>query len=88
MNNLEAKQEAIKNAKIFSNELDPAIVKKLKALSLRAAKVSIDDAISRSLLELSPEQIEQKIKEGDKISLTVQHFKDPTKKASYGFNDK
>lgn len=81
-------QEAIKNAKIFSNELDPAIVKKLKALSLRAAKVSIDDAISRSLLELSPEQIEQKIKEGDKISLTVQHFKDPTKKASYGFNDK
>lgn len=81
-------QEAIRNAKIFSTELDPSIINKLKAFSLRAAKVAIDDAISRALLELSPEQIEQKIKDGDKISLTVQHFKDPTKKASYGFNDK
>lgn len=81
-------QEAIRNAKIFSTELEPAIIKKLKSFSLRAAKVAIDDAISRALLELSPDQIEQKIKDGDKIALTVQHFKDPTKKASYGFNDK
>lgn len=81
-------QEAIKNTKIFSGELDTAIIQKLKGFSLRAAKVTIDDAISRSLLELSPEQIEQRIKDGDKITLTSQHFKDPTKKASYGFNDK
>jgi hypothetical protein len=40
------------------------------------------------LLELSPEQIEQKIKDGDKITLTIQHFKDPAKKRTYGFNDK
>lgn len=82
-------QDAIKNAKIFSQELEPAIIKKLKTFSLRAAKVAIDDAISRALLELSPEQIEEKIKDGDKIALTVLHFKDPAaKKASYGFNDK
>lgn len=81
-------QEAIKNAKIFSIELDPLIVKKLKGFSLRTAKVTIDEAISRSLLELSPEQIEQKIKDGEKITLTIEHFKDPTKKATYGFNDK
>lgn len=82
-------QEAIKNAKIFSQELEPGIIKKLKTFSLRAAKVAIDDAISRALLELSPEQIEEKIKQGDKIALTVLHFKDPAaKKASYGFNEK
>lgn len=81
--------ESIKNAKIFSSELAPEIVKKLKTFSLRAAKVAIDDAISRALLELSPEQIEQKIKDGDKITLTIQHFKDPAaKKTTYGFNDK
>lgn len=81
-------QEAIKNTKIFSTELDSSIIQKLKGFSLRAAKVTIDDAISRSLLELSPEQIEQRIKDGERITLTSQHFKDPTKKASYGFNDK
>lgn len=82
-------QEAIKNAKIFSSELEPSIIKKLKTFSLRAAKVAIDDAISRALLELSPEQIEEKIKQGEKIALTLLHFKDPAaKKASYGFNDK
>jgi hypothetical protein len=81
-------QEAIKNAKIFSAELEPSIIKKLKSFSLRSAKVAIDDAISSALLELSPEQIKQKIKYGDKIVLTVQHFKDPTKKISYGFNNK
>lgn len=80
--------ESIKNAKIFSSELAPEIVNKLKTFSLRAAKVAIDDAISRALLELSPEQIEQRIKDGDKITLTIQHFKDPAKKRTYGFNDK
>ncbi len=80
--------ESIKNAKIFSSELAPEIVNKLKTFSLRAAKVAIDDAISTALLELSPEQIEQKIKDGDKITLTIQHFKDPAKKRTYGFNDK
>lgn len=81
-------QDAIKNAKIFSGELDEIIVQKLKTFSLRAAKVTIDDAISRALLELSPDCIENKIKQGEKIKLTIEHFKDPTKKASYGFNDK
>lgn len=81
-------QEAIKNAKIFSTQLDEAIVKKLKGFSLRGAKVTIDDAISRSLLELSPEQIQNMIINGETIILTIDHFKDPTKKTSYGFNDK
>ena len=81
-------QEAIKNAKIFSPDLSSDVIKKLKGFSLRAAKVALDDAISRALLQITPEQIQEKIREGDKISITVEHLKDPAKKKTFGFDEK
>jgi hypothetical protein len=78
--------EAIKNTHIFNETLDDDVLAKLKKYSLRGAKAAIEDAISSVLLEIKLEDIDTKLKNNEKLSITVEHLKDPQKKNSIGFD--
>lgn len=75
-------QENVKDLPIFERDITEPIVYKLKKYSLRAIKVMIEDAVSRALLELSNQELENKLKH---IELNEKHFIEPKKKTMIGF---
>lgn len=77
--------QAVKDAKIFSLILDPIIINSLKQYSLRSIKLTIDEAIALSLLEISLDDIEKMKNSDQKIVLNLNHFKFLNKKRSMGF---